>query len=278
MKILYLILSTELPPFQQHMDSQKSTWATDLGENSVVWIFGSNGDETAYDPVAQSLTLPIPEIYSNILQKTLLGIEWALKNIEFDFLIRGNTSTYYENSRLTELLSKIDSNSLYLGGKLGRYRIPNGGSEDISFVSGACMMLSKASAIELSAMKTQEYANWEDDPAISDFLVSKKGAVLAGIPRNDLTDFEPFCPSTSHRVKSWKHADFPVHRFYELFAIYHSSGISRLAKIASHSLQETKRYRKEMPLLQGLNLFRYFRYLIRVFFSFSKSFRNDCRK
>jgi hypothetical protein len=272
MKILYLILAADMAPFQQHMTAQKMTWASDLDENSAVWVFGSDRGEINYNAMTRNLVLPIPEIYDNILQKTILGMKWSLENVEYDFLIRGNTSTYYENSRLNELLRNIDPKSLYLGGKLGTYRIPSSDPEEVfTFISGACMILSRASVVALSEMNTQEFENWEDDPAISYYLGRKKGVKLTGIKRNDLTDFEPFSPSTSHRVKSWKNIDYPILRFNELFAIYQANGISRSRKIISHALSEIMRYRKEMPMLHGLNLLRFFRYLIKVLFSFRKS-------
>jgi len=103
-KILYLALTHDSQKYSTHREAQAKH--LNLSKRSeIFWILGS---ETAKSPRLESpnfLLLPTKDNFENILHKTLLSVEWAISAKQFDFLVRTNTSTYFEDSKLrTHLL------------------------------------------------------------------------------------------------------------------------------------------------------------------------------
>ena len=261
MKIIYLILATENEPFTTHMKAQQDTWVKGIEKDKIFYILGSKFDKPHHDSEKLLLHLPVEERYGNILEKTLLAMRWALENVEFDFLVRGNTSTYYNERELRKIIEKEAGTTPFLGGEFGFIKFPDSTKETLDqFVAGTAIVLSHQSTKKLVQMKVETYDGWEDDPAISHFLLADD-CHMTHIHRNDLTDFKPFINAFQHRVKSWSNSDFVAKRMYEIDAIYSQKGIKRHYYRLKHGFSEMYRFRQEYPISEGLNILRLIRFI-----------------
>lgn len=201
------------------------------------------------------LLLPIKENFENILHKTLLSVEWALATKKFDFLVRTNTSTYFEDSKLrTHLLDKKIETTF--SGEFGKYH-------GTHFVAGNFMVISRDNCDLLLQMDHEDWAEYPDDVAISKYLILN-GIQPQRIKRNDLTDFSPFRFSIQHRIKSLTDSEVVGRRFQEISDIYNSNWNQRPFRIAKHQSAEFARYLSERPIRNIRSFFGFLRYIYRV--------------
>ena len=107
----------------------------------------------------------VGELWSNITTKTISAIDFALKNFEFDYIIRGNSSLYLDTIFLEHFLETNPTRVDYAG--------PVAGSK--KFVSGWCIILSRKAAQIIVGDFQKKDALFFDDEAI--------GIILA---RNDV--------------------------------------------------------------------------------------------
>lgn len=136
--------------------------------NSIYLISSTSITEPNYNPETQMLTVPGKEsLIPGILEKTILGIEYCLKNFEFDVLIRSNMSTVIDYVELKNQLSKI--NNPY-GGHIWGFSFQN---EPFNFVSGCCIVLNKDICNYLLENKNDLVYHLPDDVAIG-FLLRKQ--------------------------------------------------------------------------------------------------------
>jgi hypothetical protein len=97
------------------------------------------------------LYVPCDASFEGILEKTIISFKWVLENVEFDYLIRSNTSTYFEVSSIAERINQIkegqlggtfETNRKHLLGFPKGYRYLNG--------SGLYMTRNSAKILEYS--------------------------------------------------------------------------------------------------------------------------------
>jgi hypothetical protein len=77
------------------------------------------------------------EGWNELLPNTLSAMKYLSENIDFDFLIRTNQSTYWNLNNLNELLTKLPLNKVYAG-YLEKREYPK-----VDFISGSGIILSK---------------------------------------------------------------------------------------------------------------------------------------
>lgn len=108
------------------------------------------------------LVLNTDDSYQNLAKKTLLAFEWAVSNLEFDYVFRTNTSSYVDYKKLHQFV-KNNQNLEYSGVVLDA-------EEGDTIASGAGFFLSKKN-IELILENRKEFDNsLPDDVAIARIL------------------------------------------------------------------------------------------------------------
>jgi hypothetical protein len=148
------------------------------------------------------LFVPICEEYSNILHKTIIGINYILDNFEFDILVRSNVSTYFETNRLVKELNQSVYRGSFLGGYFDKSKDKNFYNGDsFEYISGTGVYLSKDVVIELSKLDPNKYIGVSEDLAIYDFL-KDKGFKTIRMARNNLFSTHFFIPTFNIRVKN----------------------------------------------------------------------------
>lgn len=261
MKIVYLNLAADQEPFTSHLKAQKETWAAGL-ESQVIWIFGSESNNTSYDAKLQRLELPVQEKFENILAKSVEAIKWALVNLDFDFLVRGNTSNYYDDLILRHFLTKTATDNYFVGSEIGFASQNNSTPTNTGkYLSGTGIVLSRDSAEKMQDINVPQYQNWPDDVAISHHL-SMHGLVFTRIPRGDITDFKPLLLTTQYRVKSWTDQDHTSQRMYLVDSILKLNGFKIFPLFIKFNVMEYVRYSRYFPIFKGLNVLRHVRQCI----------------
>lgn len=261
MQIVYLNLATDEEPFQSHMKAQKGTWASNL-QSTAIWIYGSYLSEAKYSEEANRLDLPVREAFENILEKSVLGIEWAVNNLEFDYIVRGNTSNYYDDQTLRVFLSNLADHEYFVGSELGsaeqnRTTKVNAGQ----YLSGTGIILSRNAARKVLDLDLTLYTDWPDDVAISHHL-SNHGLQFTRIQRGDITDFKPLMFTTQYRVKSWTNHEHTSERMWTVDKILKKHFFEAFAVFLQFNLIEYQRYSRYFPIRRGLNGLRHVRQAI----------------
>ena len=161
MKILILVLSSNTYPSKRNKSIQKKTWAKNLPKNIKV-VFYSSGTETKFNE--GELVVEASSSSYDIGYKNFKAFEWVLKNFEFDYLYRTNTSSFLNLSNLEKHIQKIQntkSDLLYNGKILNLTKSDS--NKKIKFISGSGILFSRKS-IELLTkhQKSFNHNEWED--------------------------------------------------------------------------------------------------------------------
>lgn len=201
MRLVFLVIASEDSVHEQDRLTQQKTWAASLPQGvNVVWLRGYEGEN--YDFDGKTLYVPCPELYGNILQKSILGVKYLVENLDFDVLVRTNVSTYFNVEKtLLELEKKCFKNDFfggYIDKSKGGYF---GKKESQDYISGTGIFLSRAAARKLSVLDFMDYRGIPDDVAISHFL-EMSGLRKVRMSRNNLGSAHIFIPSYYIRAKS----------------------------------------------------------------------------
>jgi hypothetical protein len=159
MKILTLRIYNSTPDYDNMYTVHKQ-----YDKNSIYLTSSTSVTTSNYNPKTQILTVPGKEsLVPGILEKTILGIEYCLKNFEFDVLIRSNMSTVIDYVELEKQISTIDNP---YGGHLWNSfnKCP------VNFISGCCIVLNKKICNYL--LENKNYLEYQipDDVAIGKLL------------------------------------------------------------------------------------------------------------
>lgn len=249
MTVTYLALSSVEQPFARHRQAQQATWANST--TNTFWLMGDGSSPGKVICDGNSLIVGVPEIFENILEKTILSLRWCLENISSDFYVRTNTSTYIRDSALARKLSQLDPNEHYAAAAFGK-------TDDKAkttlknqiFLAGNMMVFSRKTAETLGTLDAKDFKAIPDDVAISLYLQSH-GIEFTESERNDLTDYKGFKPCVQHRVKSWSNSDETINRMHEVHRIYTSYGIDKLKSFLFLYWNEILRYKSEFPPTNG---------------------------
>ncbi len=111
-KVLILVVSSQLPPYDTMADTQSNTWdSIPVDGVETIWYFGgpskiNTSNRIYFDTI---------EKYSTMGQKMLSAFEWALVNKDFDYIARVNSSTYVNKELLLQHIQTLPETNLYSG-------------------------------------------------------------------------------------------------------------------------------------------------------------------
>jgi hypothetical protein len=269
-KIVYLIIASNNYEHKYDEQTQVATWANPNTVH-VIWLRG--GKTTHFDPEKRSLTVKVAEEYENILEKTILGMQWCLSEIEFDFLIRANVSTYFRTQKVEETLSKIPTESTFIGGYT---EFVNQSKEDLIstlFVNGGAIFLNHNAVCEISKMTIEEWAGMPDDFAISQHLINK-GSFPVKMSRGNVSNTGILTNSIYYRMKSSRNSEMASIRMQRLHDILSKdTAIRKFTAYLTFQYSELENFKRNF-----LNLREYLLSLYSIFSSFIRWSKLRCRK
>jgi hypothetical protein len=163
MKILTLRIYNSTPDYDNMYNIHKH-----YDKNSIYLTSSISVTEPNYNPETQILTVVGTEsLIPGILEKTILGIEFCLKNLEFDVLIRSNMSTAIDYVELEKQISTIHNP---YGGHIWEF---SQRKVRFNFISGCCIVLNKDICNYLLDNKNDLIYQLPDDVAIGKLLGKK---------------------------------------------------------------------------------------------------------
>jgi hypothetical protein len=226
LRLLFLVLAGGGTEHLRDEATQRETWAADeSNRHSVIWLRA--GEKNQFDH--ESRTLYVPSNEGELLKKTVLAVEWALENIEFDIIIRTNVSSFFVIDALIGKLHMRHFNSNSFGGHLHYGKRPTIDSTANFFISGSGMFLGMNAARLLSKIPLKDYESTPDDIAITDYLNQFRDLNLVSIPRLSLSNHHFFFTSCFIRCKSSWNDSFASKRMHLLNSYFNSGG--KLEKI-----------------------------------------------
>ncbi len=164
-KLLVLVLAGNTKISNRNKKAQTKTWIKDIPQNTHL-VFYQGGEETKIKN--NILTVKSSDKYQDIGYKTLQAFDWVDSNLNFDYIIRINTSTFLNTDKLIKFLAENKNEYLYRG------RILNNKFDEthIKWVSGAEILMSKNTFKLLLKNKNKFDFSLPDDVAIGKLLLS----------------------------------------------------------------------------------------------------------
>ena len=231
MRIAFLVIASNDPLHESDLLAQRNTWAKSAPENiTVISLRGWENDYFLYS--GSTLFVPCPEEYSLILQKTILGTEYLVRNLDFDILIRSNVSTYFDIPKLTAELDRPKYSRDFVGGYFDR--TSQGYFNRTSwfeYISGTAIFMSLGAARELSTLRWDDYLGVADDVAIDNFF-QKKGFRRIRMARNNLGSTHIFLPTFHTRAKSSTDNALASKRMFLLYGYFNAA--TKMARVESY--------------------------------------------
>jgi len=115
------------------------------------------------------------------LDKTIRSIEFLLKNMDFDFILRTNMSSVFDFKKVYGLLNE----NIEYSGVINYYN-----NKQNKYVSGAGILLNKKTCIELIDTKMSLNYNIVDDIAIGELLTKKESIIITPLTRCEAFNYK----------------------------------------------------------------------------------------
>ena len=115
------------------------------------------------------------------LDKTIRSIEFLLKNMEFDFILRTNMSSVFDLHKFYGLLNE----NIAYSGVVNYYN-----NNQNKYVSGAGILFNKKTCIELIDTKMSLNYNIVDDVAIGELLTKKESIIITPLTRCEAFNYK----------------------------------------------------------------------------------------
>ena len=192
------------------------------GRIKCVWLISDKTVATA-TLAGSVLYLPIADEYENLLSKTIMGIGWVLSNWKPKYIIRSNTSNYFNLFALEAITEKLAQTHYLYGGASGTAEVQlAGGPTKVTYVSGAGIYLDQLTARKLLEIDIERYSSIVEDIAIGDYF-ENLGQRITEIHRNDVTDWRPLEFTFQSRIKAWHSDEITLNRFKEITQLVKST-------------------------------------------------------
>ena len=182
-KVLTLVLCSRNYLSFISSKAQQKIWGKYVNDFNILHFIGHPySSEREVDYVSEQknnyLVLNTDDGYPNLAKKTLLAFDWAISNLDFDYLFRTNTSSFVDFKKLHKSSKSNHTNLEYSGVVLDVV-------EGDTIASGAGFFLSKKNVELILNNKEKFDATLPDDVAIARLL--KKFEILpSSLIRKDL--------------------------------------------------------------------------------------------
>ena len=163
---LMMVITSDTYPAKRNSKAQKKIYNPNEDSNKlVVWYSGgsmAHNSKYLYNSVSGDLLLNCSDDSRSMGLKTIMAFEWALENIEFEYLIRPTPSSYVNFSYLQKLYDEKLSNQKFLyAGTVQTIEYKD--KPNVQFVSGSTLILNKP-CVELIVENKDKWDHdlWDD--------------------------------------------------------------------------------------------------------------------
>ena len=216
-KVLILVVSSDTYPSRRNKRILEKTWIKNPLSNQQIFFY--QADNFTGFGKEKMISLKVGKSTREMSEKNLLAFDFALQNLEFDYLVRTNTTSYINLKKLNEFIeNKFQNNDLVYAGKIMKTKDAENNS--INFVSGACIIFSKETIKKITSNKEQLQLELWDDVGLGKLMHSLEIYPLEGktnqIQGNIFTqDLE--LDHYHYRCRIDNHFGYP--RFLEIYVI-----------------------------------------------------------
>jgi len=194
MKILVMVLSYTVPPYDELMAAQISTWDSvlDVDIGTVYYHGGADGGDWVATPLAgfpevkrYQLAVNATDKYYYMAAKFKKALEFV-KDWDYDVMFRTNSSSYVNKKALKEFAAKLPTEKLYAGWEIQ-------GNAGYNVVSGAGIFMSKDVA-EILRKEIDPDFEREEDVVIGEILSKHDIKIIDDKSRYDINVWTGLCP------------------------------------------------------------------------------------
>lgn len=170
---LMMVITSNTYPAIRNSKAQKQIYNPYVDQNKlVVWYSGgklAKNSKYTYNAEERNLVLNCSDDSRSMGLKTIKAFEWALENIEFEYLIRPTPSSYVNFSYLQKLYDeKFNKEKHLYAGTVQTIKYQD--KPNINFVSGSTLILNKT-CVELIVQNQNKWDhNLWDDVALSKLM------------------------------------------------------------------------------------------------------------
>ena len=160
MKVLVLILSSDTYPSKRNKNIINETWVKSNSENTKIYFYEA-GQKTHL--VNNTLYVEDSGTAQDIGKKTIAAIDWAYKNLEFDFIFRTNTSSYVNIKNLKNYISNYCISSEYVYRGVIHQKKFADQEKSLDYVNGAGIILNRESVKKIIENSNNwDHTEWDD--------------------------------------------------------------------------------------------------------------------
>lgn len=111
-KGLIMVMSCTQSPYDKLAKTSQKTWDSVHVEGlDTIYYFGESEKENT----DKEIYFPVHDHLFGIGHKNIMAFDWALKNKDWDYMIRPNASTYVHKERLLNYIQTLPDNNVYAG-------------------------------------------------------------------------------------------------------------------------------------------------------------------
>ena len=226
-KIATFIISSNTHPATRNINAQKKIYLK--FQQNIFWYRQGNKEQLngkKANLINNDLFLDISDDTLNMGKKTLMALEWAENNLDYDFIVRPTPSSYVNFKNLENFIdANFKSDDIVYAGKIQVTNDKNG--NQIEFVSGSTLLLSKKCVqIIIENKNLWDHSYW-DDVGLSLLLkeaeVSSFNVERCNIPGNPYLNNVPL-GYYQYRCRADNHYGYP--RFIESHVLKYIHNVS----------------------------------------------------
>lgn len=114
-KVLILVLSCDLPPYRKMIETSQNTWDSfETDDVETIYITG----ESKQNSGSKEINLPIVESLYSMGEKAIQSFDYVLKNRDFDYVARVNSSCYVDKKELIKFVQDLPEKDLFMGAEV----------------------------------------------------------------------------------------------------------------------------------------------------------------
>ena len=187
-KIATFIISSSTYPAVRNVKAQKKIYLDSQSQlENIFWYRQGDKDQLCgktANLIENDLFLDISDDTLSMGKKTLLALEWAEENIDYDFIVRPTPSSYVNFNNLEQFIdNNLISEDIVYAGSIQETKDNDGNT--ITFVSGSTLVLNqKCVQLILENKHLWDHSYW-DDVGLA-LLLEKLGVEAVHVDRFDV--------------------------------------------------------------------------------------------
>ena len=117
-KVLIFVISVRTPPYDSLLDASLETWdAQPLEHTETIYYCG----RCPQKPHQRIIYLNCNESYNGMSDKDVMAFDWALKNKQWDYMARVNSSCYVRKLKLVDAVQHLPNTGVFRGVSAGTF-------------------------------------------------------------------------------------------------------------------------------------------------------------